>query len=229
MQRIRVTVLILTGLFFFSAFTAFAENTEMTTPTTIVLPVPDLAQDSPLERTISERRSVRRFSADSIVLSAVSQLLWSAQGITDSVEQFRAAPSAGALYPLEVYVLASRVTGLSPGLYKYHPEKHTLDLVSSENLQPPLTNAALRQASIEQAGAVFIITAVYSRTAVKYGDRAERYVHMEVGHAAQNVCLQATALDLGIVTVGAFRDDRVKSVLDLPDNEAPLYLLPVGR
>jgi SagB-type dehydrogenase family enzyme len=192
------------------------------------LPAPQRDGKVSLERCLATRRSVRAYRDDALKLAELSQLLWAAQGITGG-ERLRTAPSAGALYPLEVYVLAGSVEGLAAGIYKYRPERHELVRVAQEDRRRALAEAALGQQFIAQAPAVFVIAGVYERTARRYGDRAPRYVHIEVGHAGQNICLQAVALGLGSVTVGAFRDPEVKRVVGLADDESPLYIIPVGR
>ena len=185
------------------------------------LPSPATRATGSLAAALTARRSVREFSTQGITEEEVSQLLWAAQGIT-SPDGLRTAPSAGALYPLTVSV------ALPEGLRRYSPAGHRLERVSSRDVRAPLAEAAVGQTWIAAAPAVFAITGNVARTAAKYGDRAERYVHLEAGHAAQNVLLQATALGLGGVSVGAFDDDRVRELLDL-DGEHPLYLLPIGR
>jgi SagB-type dehydrogenase family enzyme len=152
-----------------------------------------------------------------------------AQGITSEARSYRAAPSAGATYPLEIYVATGRVNRLRPGLYRYVPADHSLLLVSEGDLREELAAAALNQQMLRNAPVSFIIAADYERTAGRYGERAERYVHIEVGHAAQNLNLQAISLGLGSVMVGAFNDSNIKSIMKFPDNEDPLYILPVGR
>ena len=175
-----------------------------------------------LEETLSARRSVREFSDELLTQAELSQLLWAAQGVTDA-EGLRTAPSAGALYPLELYV------ALSAGFYQYDHARHELTLRRDEDVKPALCDAALAQDAIVAAPAVFLITAVFARTQRKYGPWAERYVLMEVGHAAQNLLLQAVALDLAGVPIAAFDDDQVSEVLQLPASESPLYLLAVGH
>jgi len=192
-------------------------------PQTIALPEPRLEGTLTLEEALAKRRSVREFSSTPLTLEETSQLLWAAQGLTHPAG-YRTAPSAGALYPLEVYVV------LPEGVYHYDPDGHRLDLHLSGDACPALYAAALRQDPIMDAPAVFVIAAVYERTAVKYGkERSPRYVHLEAGHAAQNLLLQAVALDLGAVPIGAFYDDEVKKVLALPQDQQPLYLIPVGH
>lgn len=190
---------------------------------TISLPRPDTRGRMTLEETIVARRSVREFLPDPLTLGELSQLLWVAQGVT-SRSGLRAAPSAGALYPLEVYVV------MPTGRYKYEPSRHRLTRRSRDDLRVALGRAALSQASVSEAPVILVIAAEYARTEVKYGrDRGPRYVHMEVGHAAQNVLLEAVALGLAAVPIGAFDDAQVRAVLGLPERQEPLYLIPVGR
>ncbi|MBS1253036.1 MAG: hypothetical protein MAG451_02081 [Anaerolineales bacterium] len=153
----------------------------------------------------------------------LSQLVWALQGITHPAG-YRTAPSAGALYPLEVYVATI------DGLYHYEPQGHQLSRHSDADVRPNIYQAALQQDAITEAPAVFVIAAVYERTARKYGaERSPRYVHLEAGHAAQNLLLQAVALDLGAVPIGAFYDSQIQEVLSLPADHQPLYLIPVGH
>lgn len=194
----------------------------------ISLPAPRLDSDYSLELALAKRRSIRNYGVGPLKLQELSQLLWASQGVTDP-RGFRTAPSAGGLYPLEVYVVAGDVEGLAVGVYKYMPSSHALTMVLEGDRRRELCDAALGQAWVGDAPANIVIAAVYGRTTAKYGERGIRYVHIEVGHAAQNLCLQATALNLGAVTVGAFHDERVKTILNLPDIEQPLYLIPIGR
>jgi SagB-type dehydrogenase family enzyme len=200
------------------------EGPPRATPTgsTIELPAPRTDGDLSLEEALAARRSIRDFTPEELTLEEISQLLWAAQGITASWGG-RTAPSAGALYPLEVYVATS------DGLSRYLPEGHRAESISTADVREALAEAALGQAAVAEAPAVFVITAVPARTEAKYGGRAERYVHMEAGHVAQNVLLQAVALGLGSVPTGAFADEEVARVLELPPGEVPLYLVPVGH
>jgi SagB-type dehydrogenase family enzyme len=192
-------------------------------PDTVELPAPETTGAMSLEEAIAGRRSVRAFRADPLSPRQIAQLLWALQGITRR-DGRRSAPSAGALYPLEVYLVRA------DGLYRYEPAGHRLVRRDPRDLRGPLGRAAFDREALPGAPAVFVITAVYGRTAARYGPgRAPRYVHLEAGHAAQNLLLQAVALGLGGVPIGAFRDDDVHAVLDLPADERPLYLLPVGR
>jgi len=197
-------------------------------PEVINLPQPRLDSEVSIEETLLRRRSIRDYSPEALTIEEVSQLLWAAQGITDP-RGFRTAPSAGALYPLEVYLVVGKVRGLSPGVYHYEPKGHRIIKVIDGDLRKRLASAALGQAWVKEGAISLVFTAVYHRTTRKYGDRGIRYVHMEVGHAAQNVYLQAVALGLGTVVVGAFFDEEVKEMLLLPPEEQPLYVMPVGK
>lgn len=190
---------------------------------TIKLPPPRMESEISLEETLAQRRSVRSFTTEALTLEEISQLCWAAQGITRKDRGFRTAPSAGALYPLELYLVTP------DGAYHYEPGEHELTVLSTEYLRGKLADAALRQGSVYSGSCIFVITAVYARTSKKYRDRAPQYVHMEVGHAAQNLLLQAVALGLGGVPIGAFYDDRVADVLDLPKDHEPLMIIPVGH
>ena len=188
----------------------------------IELPTPDVRGSVTLAATLAARRSQRAYTAEPLSPEAISQLLWAAQGITES-ERRRTAPSAGALHPLEVYLLTGE------GVFHYRPYGHRLAAVIPEDRRSAVAGAGLDQEALHGAPAVFAITAVYARTEAKYGDRAERYVQLDAGHAAQNLLLQATALGLGAVPIGAFEDAELAAVLDLPPGEKPLYLIPVGH
>jgi SagB-type dehydrogenase family enzyme len=188
----------------------------------IRLPEPSLAGDVSLEEAIARRRSVREFTDEPLTREEVSQLLWAAQGITDP-RGLRAAPSAGALYPLEVFVV------LPEGVYRYSPQGHALTTLLEGDRRGDLWEAGLEQDALRQAAAIFVVAGVYERTEGKYGERAERYVKLEAGHAAQNLLLQAVVLDLGAVPIGAFYDDEVQAALALPGDHFPLYLISVGH
>jgi SagB-type dehydrogenase family enzyme len=189
---------------------------------------PVTGRSSSFESVLKRRRSVRDFDASPLPLASAGQLLWAAQGVTSSAGE-RTAPSAGALYPLEILLLAGTVDGLAPGVYRFTPEHHELRPHLADDRRRALAAAALEQRAVRDASAVLAIAGVYARTARKYGARAERYVHIEVGHAAQNVYLQAQALGLGTVIIGAFDDEAVARVLELDPEEVPLALMPVGR
>lgn len=191
------------------------------------LPEPRREGRMSLEQALTQRRSVRAWKAEPLPLAALSQLLFAAQGITDP-RGLRTAPSAGALYPLEIFAVAGAVTGLDAGLYRYEPAGHRIERVVAGELRAALAGATWGQEWMAGAPLVLVIGAVPERASGKYGGRAMRYVHVEAGHAGQNVCLQAVALGLGSVVVGAFDDDRVRNVLGLPAEVDPLVLLPLG-
>lgn len=188
----------------------------------IDLPTPRTGGPISFEETLQGRRSVRDFTDEDLSLGERSQLLWAAQGQTASWGG-RTAPSAGGLYPLELYLATA------DGLWRYLPEGHRVQVRTADDVRGGLADASGGQSSVATAPAVFVLTAVLARTAAKYGDRAERYVLLEAGHAAQNLLLQAVALGLGGVPVGAFDDGDVAAVLGLPSGEEPLYLIPVGH
>ncbi|MCX7838636.1 MAG: SagB/ThcOx family dehydrogenase [Anaerolineae bacterium] len=199
------------------------EPTRIPVLSTIALPTPRTQGPMSVEETMLKRRSIREFKDTPLTLAEIGQLLWAAQGITHPAG-LRTAPSAGALYPLEVYAVTREAT------YRYDPHAHQLIVHARGDLRAPLYAVALMQDSILQAPLTIVITAVYARTSKKYGEeRTPRYVALEVGHAAQNVLLQAVALNLGAVPIGAFLDDQVQQVLSLPRDHQPLYLIPVGH
>lgn len=177
-----------------------------------------------LEEAILKRRSQRSFAQKDLTLDEIGQLLWAAQGITGYKEgfSFRAAPSAGALYPIEIYLLTK------DGLFHYIPEGHKLEILGQKDLRQALAVSALGQDPIALAPVDIVICAVYQRVTAQYGQRGIRYTHIEVGCAAQNIHLEAVALGLSSVPIGAFDDERVKGVLSLPKDHEPLYIIPLG-
>jgi len=203
----------------------------------IDLPTPRFTSGVSIEETLLNRRSVREFNKEPLTLDDVSQILWAAYGITSPRTHpaslrggLRTAPSAGALYPLEIYLIAGKVSGLNPGIYLYIADGHKLKLHATGDIRKELAEAAAGQSFIADASASLVFTAVYSRTTGKYGSRGkERYVCMDLGHAAQNVYLQVQALGLATCAVGAFTDMMVSNAVMLPDHEVPLYMMPIGR
>ena len=199
--------------------------------TQIYLPPPSQAGTMSLEEAIVHRRSVRDFTPEPISLLQLSQILWAAQGITDTSLKYRAIPSAGATYPLEIFIACGQKTieEIDDGIYHYNIDNHSLTRHHQGDVRLELAGAALDQEFIYEAPVDIIICAVYRRTLMRYGDRGERYVHIEVGHAGQNIYLQATALGLATVAIGAFHDEQVRNVLRLDKQYQPLYIMPVGR
>ncbi len=202
-----------------------------------VLPSPQVDGDVSVEKAISSRRSHRSYLKDAITAEELSQILWSAYGITKPLQGYkqtrgglRTAPSAGARYPLEIYALVGNVRGIEPGVYRYVPEQHKIVRIIDKDIKEELSAAALGQEMISVAPACLFYSAVYSRTTERYGDRGrERYVCMDLGHSAENVYLQAEALHLGTCAIGAFDDAEVRKVMQLPEEEEPLYIMPIGR
>jgi len=193
----------------------------------IKLPSANLKGSVTLEQAIADRRSERYFSQSPLNLAEISQLLWAGQGVSN-LSGFRTAPSAGALYPLEIFVIVGNVVNLSPGVYRYQPSDHSLAKIMTGDIRDDLCKASLHQPAVRKAPAVILISAVFQRTKQKYGQRGIRYVYIETGHAAQNICLETTAIGLKSVTIGAFDDEKTKKLLNLKTEE-PLYLIPIGK
>jgi SagB-type dehydrogenase family enzyme len=208
-----------------------------------MIPLPAISNDGAIsvERAMTERRSVRSFTDDAVSLQALAQLLWSAQGVTLPMEEapagfrwqwmggLRTAPSAGALYPLELYAVVGASDALAPGVYRYVPTEHAVEMTAEGDLREGLWRAALRQSAITEAPVTLVFAAVVERLAVKYGERSERYAQIEVGAAAENVFLQCESLGLGTVLIGAFMDDQIAEVLGLPAEEHVYAIMPVGH
>jgi len=190
----------------------------------ITLPKPRTSGAMSLESAIAQRRSVRRYTPEDLTLEQIGQLLWAAQGITSNRDVLRAAPSAGGRHPLVFYVCRA------DGVWRYHPTTHTLTRHLEQDVREKVAAAAWKQDFIAEAPCVFAVSAAFERTTQRYGERGQaRYVPMDAGHAAENLLLQAVALGLGGVPVGAFEDAAVKEALALPRSEEPMYILPVGH
>ncbi len=229
----RKTIITLIFLFFSSLFNlTSAQKNNM-----IKLPLPEQEGTNPLEKVISERRSFRDFSTGVLSQSEIAQILWAAQGITSKVIipereiMLRTIPSAGALYPLEIFAVVKRVAGFDPGIYQYVPgqeiAEHSLKQLKTGDMNRDLADATLGQDCIRNCAVAFVISSVDSRVGVKYGSRAHRYCLIETGHAGQNICLQANSLGLGAVTVGAFNDERLKKLIG--HDADPYYIICVGK
>ena len=196
----------------------------------ISLPKPSFDGKVSVEKAIKGRRTVRDFRVKSLSLNHLSQLVWAGQGITDSLENKRTAPSGGALYPLDIYILigengAEKTKG---GVYRYLPKEHSLLPIAKGDRRKEIALASLSQMWMAQAPIIFIITAEYRRITGKYGERGIRYALIEVGHVGQNLFLQAEALGLGAGIVGAFNDTEVSNIAGLPPKHEPLLIMPVG-
>ena len=195
----------------------------------VKLPPPSFQGKMSVEEALKKRRTVRQFSNKELSLAQVSQLLWGTDGTSDS-RGLRTAPSAGATYPLEFYLVVGErgVTGLAPGLYHYRPDSHTLELTRKGDLRAPVARACLHQNWMAAAPVMVVFAAQYGRCTARYGERGIRYTHMEVGHTGENLFLQAEALGLACGIVGAFEDRTLKEVLHLPQQHEPLLVMPVG-
>lgn len=196
------------------------------TDSLVVLPRPDTVGKVTVEQALLHRRSWRDYNSESLSLRQLGQVLWAAQGRT-SAAGGRTAPSAGATYPLEVFVVAGRVEGLTPAVYHYEGREHALRLARADDVRVRLSEAAFNQTCIQAAAFTLVLAADYARTTARYGERGNRYVAMEAGHAGQNVSLECEALALGTVMVGAFQDTLVRKLTG--STADPLYLMPVGR
>ncbi|MEM3832007.1 MAG: SagB/ThcOx family dehydrogenase [Thermoprotei archaeon] len=201
----------------------------------IILPFPTLIGMMSVEEALASRRSIREYTGDPVPLEKLSQILWAAYGISEVRWGLRTAPSAGACYPLEIYVMVSSNGVISDdeyiaaGIYHYNVQTHALELIRPGDFREDLYKAALEQEWVRKAPISIVITAIYERTTQRYGERGRiRYVHMDLGHVGQNIYLQATALSLGTVAIGAFHDDDVRKIIGLPEYEEPLYIMPLG-
>ena len=188
---------------------------------------PQFQSHTSIEEAIKNRRSIRKYKNQPLKLFQISQLLWAAYGVTD-VRGFHTSPSAGAIFPLEFYVVAYNVEALDVGVYKYNFQNYSLNKIKDENIQDDLCLASYRQPCIKNAMAVIVISGIYEKTINKYGDEGKKYVHMDVGHAAQNIYLQCESLGLGTVVAAGFDGDKVKSLVGMSEKETPLYVMPVG-
>ncbi len=227
----RNIVLIVIGGFL---FLTFYQGGIMNHPTAragqeISLPEPPIDGRMTVEKALSQRRSIRSYSSEPLTLEQVSRILWAAQGISDPQQGFRTAPSAGATYPLEIFLVSGRVDGLKTGAFRYKPQEHSLERIMDSDERNALYAQALQQSAVKDAAAVVVIGGIFERTTGRYGPRGERYVYMEAGHAAQNIYLQATSLGLGTVAIGAFDDSGVQKTLGLPAEITPLYIMPLGK
>ena len=200
-----------------------AKPAKSAAPTKLELPAPQLRGRVSVEEALALRRSHRRFAPEPLGLAELGQLAWAAQGITDRTNGYRTSPSAGALYPLSVYLLTEA------GVFAYLPASHALEQRADRDLREPLAQAALSQTAVRTAPCNVVITSVIQEMQRKYGDHAARYVAMEAGHVGQNLLLQATARGLVGVPIGAFDEEAVRQLLELPTEEQPLYIIALGR
>ena len=203
---------------------------------TYILPAPATAGTMTVEQALAERRSRRNYTEQALSAEQLSQLLWAAYGVTNPRQSpalrggLRTAPSAGALYPFEVYAVVGNVEGVEPGLYKYDAKEHRIIRTIDRDIREEFAAVALNQSFIKKAPVSIFYSAIFSRMTKKYGDRGrERYVCMDLGHSAQNIYLQAEALGLGTCAIGAFHDEQVAKLLKLTEEEEPLYIMTIGH
>ncbi len=183
-----------------------------------------------VEKAIANRRSQRDFSGESMSLPELSHLLLYSSGLTNKRQGLRAAPSAGATYPIEVYTIANNIESLARGIYHYLISSHELELIREGDFGNEMSRAALQERMFKQANVIVALSAVFQRTQQRYRERAQRYICFEAGHIAQNTYLVATSLGLGACAIGAFYDDEFNRLLGLDGkNESVLYLLAVGK
>ena len=195
------------------------------------LPLPKWQSKVSVEQAIKQRRTTRSFTSRSLDLNQLSQLLWSANGITEGNGYKRAAPSAGALYPMDVYVVVgqNRVPPIDAGVYRYEPGENQLSEVLKGDMRSSVARASLSQMWMADAPLTMVITAEYRRATVKYGKRGIQYALIEAGHIGQNIFLQAQSLGLEAGIVGAFNDAALIDAIGIPSAHEPILLMPVGH
>lgn len=224
MKYLKIKILTILFLLYLYSVSNFAQQKS------IPLPKPSYKSSVSFEETIYKWKATRNFKEQPLNLKQISQLLWAAFGTTiDGVSSAtRVFPSAGAIYPLDIYVVVGNVKELEAGIYKYDFKKHSIELIKKGDFRKELTVSALNQYFINKAPVSFIWTASYDKMG-RYAERGKtRYIHIDLGHSAQNLTLQATALGLGTVQVGAFKDEEVRNLLGLPKDKTPVYIMPVG-
>lgn len=239
MQKKRIIILVILLLVFISVVGIYYLNQPKNPPVTIrnvteivQLPAPVLTGNLSVEDSIQNRRSVRQYSNRPITVGNLSQILWAAQGITNSEKNLRSAPSAGQVYPLEIYVVAGSgsVAGLDQGFYHYVPANNTLEKLMDVDLRSKLSEIANNQPWVDQAAVDIVITGNYRKMFYKYPDQelSTRFVNLEAGHAGENIYLQSESLGLVTVSLGSFDENRMIQLLQLPVYEKPIYIFPVG-
>lgn len=229
MIKKRIISLVMSSIissFIISPFSCFAFTEEE-----IKLPLPKLEGRMSVEEAMARRRSRRSFKEDSLTIEIVSQILWSAQGITDEQRGYRTSPSAAKLYPLDIYLSVgkNKVENLVVGVYHYNPQHHSLHIISEEDQRREISKACLDKNQIDKAPILLIITAELSRLTDKLGEHRKQFVYMEAGHVAQNIYLQVESLGLGTVSMGGIKELEISKALNLPDEYIPLYVMPVGH
>ncbi len=213
------------------------QNTSSDVKLVYTLSSPKTVGTMTVEEALANRRSRRAFTNEALSEEELSQIVWAAYGVTKPVPQnprlgggLRTTPSAGALYPMDLYVIVGNVTNIESGVYKYSPKDHSITRIINKDIREDLAKAAYGQTMIKDAPASLLYSAIFSRTTQKYGDRGRlRYVCMDIGHSGENVYLQAEALKLGTCAIGAFNDPAVSELMQLSKEEEPMYIMPFGR
>jgi SagB-type dehydrogenase family enzyme len=196
----------------------------------IRLPSEPASNGLSVEKAIANRRSQRDFTGETMSLAELSHLLYYSSGVTDKRLGLRAAPSAGATYPIEVYAIVNNVEGLARGIYHYLIESHELELLREGDFRNEMSQAALGERIFKQANVIFALSAIFQRTQLRYRERAQRYILFEAGHIAQNTYLLATSMKIGACAIGAFYDDEFNRLLGLDGkNESVLYIIALGK
>lgn len=228
-----ILIILLAAVIVYLIWPKSGETQRMIVTGTVDLPEPQITGTMSVEQAMHDRRSVRRYTNESLTLQDISQLMWAAQGITNQTTKFRTTPSGGHTYPLEIYILVGKggVNGLNEGVYHYNPFNHTLEQILGNDVRPELSQAANGQPWVREAPVDIIITGNYQKMIDKYKDEklSIRFVDMEAGHAGQNIYLEVEARNLATVALGSFKDDQVHQILKIPDNEKTLYIYPVGH
>jgi SagB-type dehydrogenase family enzyme len=211
---------------------ALGKTPQSLSSTTVPLPAPGIDAGPNLWEVLSKRRSIRDYSLAPLSLRELAKLLWATQGITDPrfSPSFRTAPSAGALHPIDTYLIVNRVQGLAPGIYFLHVKNFSLEIKNQGDFSRQIAQAALNQDMAREAAVVFVWVAVIPRSLLKYRQRAYRYIYLDCGHIAQNLYLAATAMDMGCCGMAAFFDDEVNHLLEVDGREeTAIYLASVGK
>ena len=221
-----IPIVVFSGVLIFLNFQKSNKEIMDNQSESIQLPKPSYQGNLFVEEAINQRRSIREYQDKSLTLTEVSQLLWAAQGL--NVKGGRVAPSAGALYPMEIYLVVKDVENLSPAVYHYLNKSHSLELYSESQIDSELAEASYSQSWVEKAPVKIIISGIFERTTSKYGERGIQFVYQESGHIAQNVYLQAESLDLGTVVVGGFNQGKIDKLFNFNEWQQVLYIMPVG-
>ena len=221
--RVVIVFVVITMLCQKGVWLSSAQAQEQKSATSVIdLPTPIIDGSTSIEKALSERRTARSYSDKPLSLADISQLLWAAQGITEPKRGLRTAPSAQASYLMKVYILAGKVADLTTGMYQYQPQGHKLAKIADGDIKANLYSVT-PQKPINNAPAAIVITGLSNKAKNPY------WIYLEAGHIAQNICLEAVSRNVGTVTMAGFKPEEVKKALKLPDNEQPVYIMPIGK